>query len=333
MTHPKRMPSRLVQLLLAGLLLIGGVDSAAQEKSPSHLIRMLDSTLDRPAIEAESAGLFSCGQHSASRAVAMSLARLGDSAVPALERELAASERLASEFRDRSVWLQLAYARIRGRAAYPRLRRMEGDPSPGSDRRNLDSPIALALNLTSYVSDSRPLARIIRCNRGPEPRDPLDQLILAWQKSNLPWLESSLGPIGKSALNWLMAGKTWESLRAEIWRDMPVDGVAIGYRFETPGDWSEPGETLEEGGSSGSSASVNFESPFDLETQFTNRSGAECGRKRIRFLRIADGQSPGRYLVDDSDLVELLRLIASCAAQAGPMPRPPVELKPGAAAP
>ncbi len=320
MTHLKRMSTRRVALLSVGLMLAGSGASEAQPRLPSDLTEILVSSPDRPGITAESMGLFSCGQSSAARAVAMSLARLGDSAVPAIERELDSSQSLPHEFRDRSIWLQLAYARIRGRAAYPRLRRLEGDPSLGPDRHNLDSPIALALNLTSYVSDSRPLAKIIRCNRGPEPRDPLDRLILAWQKGDRPWLESSLGPIGKTALYALLAGNTWESMRAELWHGTPADGVAIGYRFETPGEWSEPEETLEEGGSSGGNATVNLETPFELETLFTDRSGAECGRKRIRFLRTGGGTSPDRYAVDAADLRELLVLIASCAAEAGPMP-------------
>lgn len=301
-------------------MLAGSGTSEAQNRSPSDLIEILTNSPDRPGIDAESMGLFSCGQRSAARAVAMSLARLGDAALPAIERELDASQSLTHEFRDRSIWLQLAYARIRGRAAYPRLRRLEADPSLGPDRRNLDSPIALALNLTSYVSDSRPLAKAIRCNRGPEPRDPLDQLILAWQKGNRPWLESSLGPIGKTALYALLADKTWESMRAELWHDVTDGGVAIGYRFETSGEWSEPEETLGEGGSSGGNAAVNLETPFELETLFTGRSGAECGRTRIRFIRTGGGESPGRYAVDAADLRELLVLIASCAAEAGPMP-------------
>jgi hypothetical protein len=58
----------------------------------------------------------------------------------------------------------------------------------------------------------------------------------------------------------------------------------------------------------------NFEPGFDIETQFTDRFGNNCGRKRIRFLSVTENRVD-RYLVDDSDLTDLLSLIGTCATR------------------
>ena len=49
------------------------------------------------------------------------------------------------------------------------------------------------------------------------------------------------------------------------------------------------------------------------ETLFTNSSGGECGRHRVKFRLIKQPQLV--YPIDNSDLEDLLRLIASCAAE------------------
>jgi hypothetical protein len=185
---------------------------------------------------------------------------------------------------------------------------MEGDPIRGSARRNMDGAIAISLALTSYVSDSLPLLRNISCTRGPEPRDPLDRLILGWERNDRPWLEASLGPRARVSLNSWLDHQPWADMRQQLW---PVQsaGVAVGYRFEIAGRWSEPIWTLPEPSANGVQAP-----DFDIETHFTDRFGNNCGRKRIRFLSVTENRVD-RYLVDDSDLTDLLRLIGTCATR------------------
>jgi hypothetical protein len=110
-------------------------------------------------------------------------------------------------------------------------------------------------------------------------------------------------------------------MRAELWQGKSGGGVAVGYRFEVPGRWSEPEETLEQ--ESGVLAAPITEGPhFDLDTQFTNRSGGDCGRHSVKFVETPAGVGPGHlmYLVDNSDIGDLLSLIAACATETGDSP-------------
>ena len=315
MTRNQFKPLGLREGALLAFLILLSVNTQtakAQGKTAADLIRFLTYQSDRPDKGNVRMGLFSCGPVTADLAAAKSLARLGDSAIPEIEKELDAIEMHGYQSGDGSSWLELAYARIKGPDAYPRLRRMGGNPRLGFDRHNLDSSIALSLSITSYVSDSRLLLRSIRCTRGPEPRDALDQLILAWERNDRLWLEASLGPRASAALNLLLKGRTWADLRAELWHGRSPGGVAVGYRFDIPGRWSAPQETLDEEGSSGA---VALPDNPDLETRFKNGSGGDCGRRRVKFLKTPMGAGPGylMYVVDNFDLGDLLRLIGSCA--------------------
>ncbi len=300
---------------------MGTATAEAQERSAADLIRFLTFRSDRPHKGNALMGLFTCGQTTADLEAATSLAKLGNSAIPEIERALEAIEKPGNRWKYGSQWLARAYAKIKGPAAYPRLRRMEGDPKLGLDRDNFDTAIALSFGLTSYVSDSLPRIRSFSCARGPEPRDPLNQLILGWETNDRRWLQASLGPSARAALNSLLAGRTWGEMRADLWRDKSGSGVAVGYRFEVPGRWSEPDHTLEE--ETGDVAAPIMEGPhFDLDTQFTNRSGGDCGRHSVKFIETPAGVGPGHlmYLVDNSDIGDLLSLISACAAQTGESP-------------
>jgi len=196
-------------------------NAVAQDTSAVDLIRFLSYQADRPHKGIEGI-LFGCGQVTADLAAAISLANLGEAAIPEIEKTLDAIEKRGWGWG--SSWLQLAYARIKGHAAYLRLRRMEGDPGLGFDRKNVDSAIALSLGLTSYVSDSRLAIRSIRCTRGPEPRDALDRFILGWQRNDRPWLEASLGPTARAAVNSLLNGRTWAAVRVN---DFETAGMGV----------------------------------------------------------------------------------------------------------
>jgi hypothetical protein len=221
---------------------------------------------------------------------------------------------------------------------------MIGNPMLKDYAPALDQSVALSLNLTSYVSSFRkpkehpckvgatdavtlssrpckPTSReipmqSIRCDRGNEPRDVLDRLILASETGDRLLLGWGLGPNAQLALRQL-PGKIPPPARARS-----SGPAAIGYRFRVAGRWSEPDETLKEEKQPtiipGNAAS------FELETIFYNRLGSECETVRIVFTRIPETgwrdqngkpvPGPTEYLIDNSNLVDLLRVVARCGA-------------------
>lgn len=160
--------------------------------------------------------------------------------------------------------------------------------------------------------ESEGLGKIGNCIRAQEPQDSLDRFIIAWERNDLPELEDSLGPNAKAALASLLRHRSWSGLRAELWRRPSPGYMAVGYRFEIPGSWSKPDGAL------GEKESID-DGPVnpDLDTRFTDSSGHDCGRLGVRFIGTRVGVGRVRfvaeYFVDNSDLRDLLRLIATCA--------------------
>jgi hypothetical protein len=70
-----------------------------------------------------------------------------------------------------------------------------------------------------------------------------------------------------------------------------VASLAVGYRFDT--------------------SRLLPENP-ELDTQFTDSSGEECGQHRVKFLKAQDHSG---YRIDNSGLESLLTGIASCAGR------------------
>jgi hypothetical protein len=99
-------------------------------------------------------------------------------------------------------------------------------------------------------------------------------------------------------------------MRAEFWQATPSNHVAVGYRFLVRDQFSEPTMAIDAARYDESRESV-------LPTEFTNRTGGDCGSLKIRFLSTPSPTPPGylAFLIDDPDLAGLLRLISSCAAQ------------------
>jgi hypothetical protein len=251
--------------------------------------------------------------------LASSLAQSGVSAVPAMEAALSAMEkgRQGSGNVYLSGLLFYAYASSRGRAAYPRLRAMIGNPRFRRIHFALDSAIAFSLGLTSFVDSLRRPVGLFLC-RLQEPKDALDDVIMAWEKGDRRSLEASLGPTGISALESMLRGKSWAEVRAGIRHGTSVR-AAVGYRFDVSGLWAEPEGTLDfeivrqrmvqDHSSPGDTV--------DLDAVFKDASDSDCGRLRVRFLRIHDPLNPGRlkFVVDNSDLRGLLGLIGGCAGK------------------
>jgi hypothetical protein len=311
--HPRSGDCGLV--LLAALLSAASGVCQTRDDAASRLIYALTyQSSDQP--DKGAVLRLGCGPVKEDRATARSLADMGVSAIPAIEEAIDSVERQADEsrFSFNSGWLVLAYARIKGPAALPLVRRMIGNPKLDFLQVALDQSAALSLDLTSYVSRVREPLPTLRCSRGGEPRDALDQLILGWERNDRGWLEASLGPAARGALGSLLAGRTWSVMRAALWRGKS-DGVAVGYRFDTPGRWAEPDETLEQERVYENIA-LSPGGPA-LETRFKDSSGADCGKSLVKFANapITRGSGYPSYLVDNSNLGDLLALIGQCAEQ------------------
>lgn len=312
------------------------------QPSPEDLIKDLTHPPESGSIEGVIVG---CGQVLAAtqnnRAAARRLANLGPAALPALEKTL--DSLAVPAVPQTNGWLLLAYARIKGPEAYSRISKLYNIPSLADYSTAMDNAVALAFGVTSYLSAFRaaslhrfhqctipdapgltfgaepcvapateiPIGRNL-CDRGQQPRDALDDLILGWEANSRPYVEANLGPIARSALNRLLAGKSWERLHAELWPSSAGSFIAIGYQFAISGRSSEPEETLE------LSRNPWIREPIGagIETNFKSSSGAACGKLRIHFSESPEGPPQMqlvRYAIDNPDLQDLLRLVAACA--------------------
>jgi hypothetical protein len=83
----------------------------------------------------------------------------------------------------------------------------------------------------------------------------------------------------------------------------------VGYRFEGAGPLSEPAGLIAYD-SDRIAAAQAIVMP-EIMTDFKTASGADCGRRLIRFLPAEGILDKSR--IDNPDLEDLLRLIAACA--------------------
>jgi len=362
--HGYRMIMGVLAVAIAGLFAISNVAAQTEFKSPAELIKYLTYQSGRlDMFGTLHSGVFSCGPALAddrgNRALTKSLVNFGPAALPDLEGALDSFEARGpdSEVALEVRWLLLAYARLRGPAAYPRLHRMYSNPRVISYSGDLDGSVALAFGFTSYLSalnaaqmyeyhdcvgeeashtlgkapcearqTEQPM-RYIHCDRGDWPRDSLDRLVSAWQAGNRVSVEASLGPSARSALDAMLVHSSWKTLRKRLWPGASDHAGAMGYRLNVPGRWSEPEETLEEerewtrinGDSSGT---------LEIETMFYDGSGKGCGKRQLSLLATPEpgwhslslGRSstpvpgPTEYLIDNSNISDLLRLVGACTA-------------------
>ena len=284
------------------------------ERSTSELVDSLKSMdIQQHRIIA---GLFTCGETPETRrdrVVGRELVSRGKRAAPEIERALDSLEADGedSPFFRKAGWLILAYARIEGAAGAPRLKRMIRSPKLDSLHITLDRAIALALGLTSYVSSGREDGPLILCRR-QEPKDALDEVVLALERGDRSELESGIGSDARMALDQLLVGESWEAGYQELWRSQPGAQGAVGYLFEIPGRWSEPEETLEENRDYGNAPLGSTQ--VDLVTEFKTSSGKDCARERVRFQKVTES-GRARYLVDNTNIKELINSIGVCFAQ------------------
>lgn len=355
----------ILTLAIAALALLGVKQVAAQTEGmgPSEVIRYLTYQSDRPnlhGIAKDFSGIFSCGpalgEIRDNRAFTNTLVNFGPAALPPLEDALASFEAGGerSAVATEAGWLLLAYARLRGPAAYPRLKRMYENKRLDSAGYGLDRAVALAFGFTSYLSARRAAQtfqyyactnsdksgslgttpcvapqreqafRSIHCDRGNEPRDSLDRLILAWLAGNRTSVEASLGGTARSALEEALAGQNWDSLRPRLRTGVSGRSIGMGYRFSISSRWSEPEETLEE--QRVETTFADGRDRFEIETLLYDSAGSECGRSRLVFLKVPEAgwykngdpslpvPGPPEYLIDNSDIKDLLRLVSVCSA-------------------
>lgn len=317
-----RHKTRCLAGAIFGLLMAGAGLGQMRDWSPSQLIAFLTyQSVERRGRPMS----FSCGADKVDREVAKSLAMIGGSAIPSIIRALDSIEKSGaeSEYACAAGWLLLAFAKIEGPAAFPRLQQMIGKPGLSFLTEELDTAVELSLGLTSYVSASSSAIPIVRCARQGEPRDALNRLVLGWEKNERQSFESSLGPSARASLGSLLKGRSWGEVRRLFWNDKPTREIAIGYRFETTGPWSEPEETLADKDYGGPAMPENPR----INVVFKDRNGADCGQRTLIFVRypMLDPTLAARrgiereqslpYYVDNSDIVDLLRLIGSCASR------------------
>jgi hypothetical protein len=295
------------------LLLTTNVTGQTSLVSPSELIQDLAKAdpHDKSRLRVVTCG--DTDELRQDRTIARELVRLDKAAIPELERALDSIEKGGekSKFFRKAGWMLLAYARIQGPAATPRLRRMITRDKLSSLRIVLDQATALSLGLTSYVSSPREPGEVLICRR-QEPRDALDQLIMSFEQNDRSRLEASLGPNAHSALDQLLDGRLWEAIRQEKWHVPRAGKGAVGYIFDIPGRWSEPEETLKETGAS--KAGPLTSDGFALYTEFKNSAGRDCGGFNMNFRKVDRLIGP-IYQVNNSNLEPLLSLIAACVAQ------------------
>lgn len=248
----------------------------------------------------------------------MALVRLGTSALPAVEKAAISIERsgLKSHYGSNAGLVLNVYATIAGRTAYPRLAALPADPRFSS--LDLSELIAVSLGLTSYVVSSKGLGYSGTCGTFFEPRNALNLFILAWEKKDRAWLETSLGPGGRAALADLVKNGSQSSLLAPTESEGAVRDIAIGYRFMISDPWAQASLRLREDNQIPDNVIPSQLNP-EIETAFTNRSGDVCGSHRIKFTYTlqAGATGPLAYVIDNGDLEELFRTLEGCAKRAG----------------
>ncbi len=299
-----------ISAFLLGVLPVRRARGQVPEQTPASLVRFLMYESRQPKNPMTDIGA-SCGideDGREDRKAVKALVEMENRAVPALEQAFKSMEAGEKYLVPNAHWLFYAYAKIRGPVSFPRLWKMAGNPNLEKLQLTLDDSIALALDLTSYVSSYRNLVRVFRC-RVKQPRDGLDQLILAWEKDDRLWLETTLGPKARRALDSLLRETTWEDMRKKIWPTQSKTDVGVGYRFDISHIWSEPQAFLED------YRDVSESEPA-IDTRFMGRSGGACGHVRLKFVKAVASVPPGyqAYLVNNSNLEELLHLISACAA-------------------
>jgi hypothetical protein len=119
-------------------------------------------------------------------------------------------------------------------------------------------------------------------------------------KGDRAWLEDSLGPSARRALRDAAAPAR-----------PPAERLALGYRLEGAGAWSESDRAWE---LRDRQQPAHEPQTLTLVASFRTRTGARCGERTVRFAP-AEPAPPGHlaYGIDDAEVGALLRLVATCS--------------------
>jgi len=278
--------------------------------SPSQLVKFV-TYQNRSEVFDGTLNCVAVGPAKRDREAIERLVSLGERSVPAIEEEFRAISKKGdnAQYSPNTVLLLSAYARIRGARAFPRLRDMELSQQFSFATGSIDGAIAAALGLTSYLSIAQPPLRVLVDCQGQLSRNTLNQMIVAWERGDRLWFETSLGETAARAVT-AKGDDEWQAFRRTFWRDVP--DAAIGYKFQVPWSLGEPIMTIPM-----QPPVPKGEEKLDLDTTFYDRNGRTCGHMTINFMQGATPKPPGylRFVVDNPNIADVLQLISACARQ------------------
>lgn len=262
------------------LLAIVPVYCQTPARQPRELIDFLNHEEHARPGSIARLGLFTCGQSNADRTAAEELVAHGEKAIPELEKEFRENRALGMG----SSWIQLAYAQLRGRAAYAELFQIAVDSREAPESRSNTHAIAIALGITSFVSSKQWTGRVFHCAGSEEPHHALDRLIAGWLQMDRDAVLSALAPATRAEFERRVPASSWPRWAHSIWQGNPPNWTAVGYRL---GD----------------------------RVQLNSYDGQPCDDFRVRFVPRTPDAS-GRYLghgIETDDLSALLRSASACA--------------------
>ena len=288
--------------------LLGSICFAAQQakQSPEELVKFLTYQTGPPR------PIIGSGIGARRGRAALQLVRLGRTSLPAIQKALDSIETQGRKARESpgARWLLYAYASIKQREAFPRLRRMRVNPRLAFLARWFDASITVSLQLTSFRSSVA--GKLIK-KPFPmgSPQETLDQFLLAWILNDQPAFEETLSPRAKLDLARLLKKQSWRTFRLELLRKSSEPIVAFGYRFL--------------GHPPGIPIGFPYEKPiriprtttyphFQIEFYAWNQN---CANIRLSLPRVEDPRpnSYSRFLIDTENIEPLLKELSPCLAR------------------
>src|SRR5579871_3676784 len=346
-----------MKALLLAMLVLPLVGSAEYRRGDESALQLINE-LEIGASPLLRSGILTCGSAGAENArqdkIARSLIALGSAALPDVEVALS-----SKGTRYGFLTLAYAYAKLKGPAAFPRLRALMTEYRESG----LGRSAAAAIGATSFVSSNAdswmrdhqcavgefsvqmqkepcqeesqeiPLM-VVACGRPILPQSGMDRFILGWEWDDRHIFERALGPHAKETSRSTM---TPSGSVDPLANKIPREEMLIGYKFLTPGPFSEREDEHD--------WSQRSERPdaVDIETAFFNAEGESCGahvvvhftRGSVRDprpsttstwdpetheMKTTRGPAPEwaltkEYFVDNPNLDDLFQTLRACATR------------------
>ncbi len=218
-------------------------------------------------------------------------------------------------------WLLYAYARMRGPAAYPRLKHALTNQRSKYLHREIEVAIAVSLGLTSVITSLDQAVALYGIGQQRDsfgfamPQYSLDSLLLGFLTDSRESAAELLGPSAADAFHRWSAGRDWQSLRAEFLRGSSSAPYLIEYKLSLPEGMVSPLQP--------DRLDFEFDEPSQRRLAGTVeffRGGTKCGSHRVEFADVSDPQPENRprswrFLLDNQDLEALLRSAGKCIQQ------------------